>query len=79
VNHQDCATIAALGPASAVGALDAEEAVAARGHLRACPLPHPEVGEWLAVAGAIGSALPAVHVPSPDLRARLLRAVRLDP
>ena len=78
MEHDDCARVAALGPSAALGALDAEDAAFVREHLRACGLTHPELREWLAVAGAIGEALSDEDLPSPGLRDRVLDAARRD-
>jgi hypothetical protein len=79
VNQNECTRVTLSAPAAAIGALDVDEAAFLRSHLRSCDRPHPEVGEWLVVAGAVGSALPHRHHPSPGLRDRLLLAARRDP
>lgn len=76
VNHDECAPTADLAPASALGALDPDEAAHMRAHLATCGRPHPEMREAVAVAAAIGEALPDEDLPSPGLRTRLLDAAR---
>jgi hypothetical protein len=78
VRDDDCARIAALAPALALGALETDELAFAREHLAACARSHPEVREAMALAAAIGEALADEDLPSPALRQRLLEAVRAD-
>jgi hypothetical protein len=78
VRDDDCARIAALAPALALGALEADELTFARDHLAACDRSHPEVREAMALAAAIGEALADEDLPSPALRQRLLEAARAD-
>ena len=78
MNHDDCARIAALAPAAALGALDPDEVAFLRAHLAACPRPHPEMQDAVALASAIGGAWPEEDAPSPQLRARLLGAARSE-
>ena len=67
-----------MAPAMALGALDPADATFARAHLASCARPHPELRDALAVASAIGSALPDPDLPSPALRARLLAQVHAE-
>lgn len=76
MNHDDCARLAALAPAAALGALDPDEAAFLRAHLAACPRPHPELRDAVELAATIGGAWPDEDAPSPQLRSRLLGAVR---
>jgi len=78
VNHDDCARIAALAPAAALGALDADEGVFLRAHLAACPRPHRELRDAVALAATIGDAWPEEDAPRPDLRNRVLAAARSE-
>lgn len=78
VNHDDCASVADLAPAAALGALDPDEAAFLRAHLATCVRPHLELREAMALAAAIGAACPDEDLPSPALRARLLDAARAD-
>lgn len=78
VNHDDCARIAELAPAAALGALDRGEAAFLRAHLAACPRAHPELQDAVALASAIGGAWPEEDAPSPQLRGRLLSAARSE-
>ena len=64
-----------MAPAMALGALDPADAAFARSHLASCRRPHPELRDALAVAAAIGSAIPDPDLPSPALRERLLAQV----
>ena len=78
MNNDDCARLAALAPAFALGALDPDEAAFVRAHLAACPRPHPELGDAVELASAIGGAWPEEDVPSAQLRVRLLSAARSE-
>jgi hypothetical protein len=78
VNHDDCARLAALAPAAALGALDPDEAVFVREHLAACRRPHPELRDAVEVAAAFGGGWPEEDAPSPELRARMLSAARTE-
>lgn len=78
MNHDDCARMADLAPAAALGALDPDDDTFVRAHLATCVRPHPERREAMALAAAIGAALPDEDLPSPALRTRLLDAVRAD-
>lgn len=73
--NTDCDRLAAMAPAMALGALDPDDAAFVRSHLAKCPLPHPELRDALAVAAAIGDAVPERAVPSPGLRSRLLAEI----
>jgi hypothetical protein len=72
VNNHDCARVARLAPGWSLGALDPDESAELVGHLAVCGRDHPELREALALAAAVGSAMPDEQVPSPALRARLL-------
>jgi len=72
VNNDDCARLAALAPSAALGALEPDDAAFVREHLATCPRPHPELREAMAVAAAIGWAMPDEDLPSPALRERVL-------
>lgn len=78
MNHDDCARLAALAPAAALGALDPDEAAFVRAHLAACSRPHTELRDAVELASAIGGAWPDEDAPSPQLRSRLLSAVRSE-
>ena len=78
VNHDDCARLAALAPAAALGGLDPDEAAFLRAHLAACSRPHLELRDAVELASAIGGAWPDEDAPSPQLRSRLLGAVRSE-
>ena len=78
MNHDDCARLAGLAPAAALGALDSDEASFVRAHLASCSRPHPELRDAVAMAAAIGGAWPEEDAPSPQLRARLLGAARSE-
>lgn len=78
MNHDDCARLAALAPAAALGALDPDEAAFLRAHLAACPRPHPELRDAVELAASIAGAWPDEDAPSPQLRSRLLGAVRAE-
>lgn len=78
MNHDDCARLAALAPAAALGALDPREAAFLRGHLGSCRRPHRELREAVELAAAIGAAWPEEDAPSPRLRSRLLAAARSE-
>lgn len=78
VNHDDCARLTALAPASALGALDPDEAAFVRAHLVGCPRPHPELRDAIELAAMIGMAWPDEEAPTPQLRARLLSAARSE-
>lgn len=78
VNHDDCASVADLAPAAALGALDPDEAAFLRAHLATCVRPHLELREAMALAATIGAACPDEDRPSPALRTRLLDAARAD-
>lgn len=78
MNHDDCAHLAALAPAAALGALDPDEAAFLRAHLAACSRPHPELRDAVELASAIGGAWPDEDAPSSQLRPRLLDAVRSE-
>ncbi len=76
MNHDDCAHLAALAPAAALGALDPDEVAFLRAHLATCRRPHPELRDAVELASAIGGAWPDEDAPSLQLRSRLLDAVR---
>ncbi|MBA4169515.1 MAG: zf-HC2 domain-containing protein [Chloroflexi bacterium] len=78
MNHDDCASMADLAPAAALGALDPDEAAFLRAHLATCVRPHLELREAMALAATIGAACPDEDRPSPALRTRLLDAARAD-
>ena len=78
MNHDDCARLAALAPAAALGCLDHDEDAFVRAHLAACPRPHTELRDAVELASAIGGAWPDEDAPSPQLRSRLLGAVRSE-
>jgi hypothetical protein len=78
VNNDDCARLAALASAAALGALDPEEADFVRAHLAACPHRHPELRDAVGLAAALGGAWPEEDAPSPQLRSRLLAAARSE-
>jgi hypothetical protein len=75
VHHDRCHVLDDLAPAAALGALDPHEATRARLHLGACTRTHHGLRELVALAAAIGWAVPDVAVPSPDLRDRVLIAL----
>ena len=74
----DCQRIARLACGWALGALDADEADGLRRHLASCGRPHDELREALAIAAAIGEALPRADAPSPNLRSRVVAAAMAD-
>lgn len=76
VNHDDCARTMRLAGDWAIGALDAAGSAELRAHLAACGHDHAEARGAIALAAAIGWALPAYELPGAALRARLLAAVR---
>jgi len=78
VNHDDCARLSALAPATALGALDPDEAAFVRAHLAGCSRPHPELRDAIELAAAIGTAWPEEDAPTPQLRSRLLAAARSE-
>jgi hypothetical protein len=78
VNHDDCARVAALAPSMALGALEPDDAAFVRAHLAGCPRTHAELRDAMAVAAAVGWAMPDEDLPSPALRARLLARARAD-
>jgi hypothetical protein len=78
VNHDDCARLSALAPATALGALDPDEAAFVRAHLAGCSRPHPELRDAIELAATIGTAWPEEDAPTPQLRARLLAAARSE-
>lgn len=78
MNHDDCARLSALAPATALGALDPDEAAFVRAHLAGCSRPHPELRDAIELAAAIGTAWPEEDAPTPQLRARLLAAARSE-
>ena len=65
-----------MAPAFALGALDADDAMFARAHLRSCGMPHPPLRQALTLASAIGASVPDEDLPAADLRSRVLAAVR---
>jgi hypothetical protein len=78
VNNDDCARLAALAPSAALGALEPDDAAFVREHLATCPRPHPDLRDAMAVAAAIGWAMPDEDLPSPALRDRVLARARAD-
>ena len=76
MNDDSCARVAELAPAAGLGALDRDEAALVRAHLVTCRRPHPELGDAVELAAAIGGAWPEEDVPSAALRDRLLAAIR---
>jgi anti-sigma-K factor RskA len=75
VNHDDCERVTRLASGWSIGALDPEEAAELRTHVASCRREHPELRAALALAAAIGAAMPDEDLPSPSLRARLLSEV----
>ncbi|MBW3613078.1 MAG: anti-sigma factor [Chloroflexi bacterium] len=74
----DCDHIARLASGWALGALDPDEADDLRRHLASCGRSHDELREALAVAAALGDAVPRADTPSPALRSRVVAAARAD-
>lgn len=74
----DCERIARLASGWALGALDSDEADGLRRHLASCGRQHDQLREALAIAAALGDALPRADAPSPTLRSRVLTAARAD-
>jgi hypothetical protein len=72
-----CAQIVDLAPAFVLGALDATEMTAVRGHLAACPEAHEEMSELGAAAATLLESVEAVAPPAA-LGARIMAAARAD-
>jgi hypothetical protein len=78
VNNDDCARVAALAPSMALGALEPDDAAFVREHLATCRRTHPELRDAMALAAAIGWAMPDEDLPSPALRERVLADARTE-
>jgi anti-sigma-K factor RskA len=73
-----CADVDELAGALALGAVDPDEARAAREHLATCPEPHAELRSLLGADAVLAAGLQPIQ-PSADLRDRLMSSVSAMP
>jgi anti-sigma-K factor RskA len=73
-----CRDVDELAGALALGAVDADEALAAREHLETCPEPHAELRSLLGADAVLAAGLEPIH-PSAALRDRLMDSVARMP
>jgi anti-sigma-K factor RskA len=69
-----CREVDELAGALALGAVDADEARAAREHLETCPEPHTELRSLLGADAVLAATVEPIH-PSAALRDRLMDSV----
>jgi anti-sigma-K factor RskA len=69
-----CQGVDELAGALAIGAVDADEARAAREHLASCPEPHAELRSLLGAEAVLAAGLEPIN-PSAGLRDRLMSSV----
>jgi anti-sigma-K factor RskA len=72
-----CETVDELAPLYVLGALDANETAAVRGHLASCGRPHEELATLGGVVPYLAEAVPQVE-PPPELGGRIRAAVDAD-
>ena len=70
----ECRDIDELAAALALGAVEADEAQAAREHLETCQEPHTELRSFLGADAVLAAGLDPVQ-PSAGLRDRLMRSI----
>jgi anti-sigma-K factor RskA len=73
-----CADVDELAGALALGAVEADEARAAREHLSTCPEPHAELRSMIGADAVLSAGLDPIQ-PSPALRDRLMSSVAAMP
>jgi anti-sigma-K factor RskA len=73
-----CHDVDELAGALALGAVDGDEARAAREHLETCPAPHAELRSLLGADAVLAAGLEPIQ-PSPALRDRLMHSVASVP
>jgi anti-sigma-K factor RskA len=73
-----CQNVDELAGALAIGAVDADEARAAREHLETCPEPHTELRSLLGADAVLAAGLEPIQ-PSSGLRDRLMRSAAAAP
>lgn len=78
MNGHDCARVAALAPAFALGALDPDEHGFLKEHRATCGLAHPELREGLVLASIFGAAEAVRTRPRPCLRRQVLDAIHAE-
>jgi anti-sigma-K factor RskA len=74
----ECRDVDELAAALALGAVDADEALAAREHLATCPEPHAELRSFLGADAVLAAGLEPIQ-PSPGLRDRLMQSIAQAP
>jgi anti-sigma-K factor RskA len=74
----ECRDVDELAAALALGALDADEARAAREHLATCPEPHTELRSFLGADAVLAAGMEPIQ-PSPGLRDRLMQSIAGEP
>ncbi len=72
-----CDEVRDLAASFVLGALDADEMDAVRGHLASCAEPHPEFAELGSVVPVLAASVPVVEPPA-SLKDRLLAAAAAD-
>jgi anti-sigma factor RsiW len=75
----DCNATLDLIPALLLDVLEADEALAVREHLRACPNCQAEAEALRPVVGAMGLAAPEASAPSPKVKQRLMDQISTRP
>jgi anti-sigma-K factor RskA len=73
-----CQDVDELAGALAIGAVDADEARAAREHLATCPEPHAELRSLIGADAVLAAGLEPIE-PSAGLRDRLMRSAEAAP
>ena len=72
-----CDSVRDLAPGFVLGALDAADMAAVRGHMSTCTKPHPELREMGGVLSYLGGSLDPVE-PRKHLRAAVMAAAQAD-
>jgi anti-sigma-K factor RskA len=72
-----CDEVRDLAAPFVLGALDADEMDAVRGHLASCAEPHPEFAELGSVVPVLAASVPTVE-PSSALKGRIMAAAAAD-
>jgi anti-sigma-K factor RskA len=74
----ECRDVDELAAALALGAVDADEARAAREHIETCAQPHVELRSFLGADAVLAAGLDPIE-PSPALRNRLMQTIAEAP
>jgi anti-sigma-K factor RskA len=74
----ECRDVDELAAALVLGAVDADEARAAREHLETCDQPHEELRSFLGADAVLAAGLDPIS-PSASLRDRLMQSIAVEP